>query len=46
MFKTRRVLQIAAVATLAVGQIPDLIVKGLVILVAVYIDVRSKRAWT
>jgi hypothetical protein len=46
MFKTRRIRQIAAVATLAVGQIPDLIVKGLAILVAVDSDVRRKQAQT
>ena len=46
MFKARRILQIAAVATQAVGQIPDLIVKGPVILIAVCIDVRSKLART
>jgi hypothetical protein len=46
MFKIRRILQIAAVATLVVSQIPDLIVKGLAILVGVDSDVRRKQAQT
>jgi hypothetical protein len=46
MFRTRRILQIVAVATLVVSQIPDLIVKGLAILVGVDSDVRRKQAQT